>query len=347
MDEEQDNSEPRSDIFVYITLIIFFFLSVILILLVVFGVIRSPPTQSEIADNYTSILKLQLGFGDSFPYSEPIPDTSYNRSDCLVYNTFTTRADTVDTLLPIGYAANNNFICNDGYTLALSKQYETCEQSFCIGQDGNEYTKGERRIFYANCDTLDTCKNFRSVVAFNYYLVENVIGPSSYCLDADNTASNPNFGLISCSEAAENPTLTNDIFVTVESAPAYLGSDFLVSRLRIPNQDRCLFFEVAGSDQIPTGKIYTSSCSQSKNSGYSWLYHDKISIGSKVYPSGFITYYGNLTEEEFQNLEQLLENSGALSGTNGVLSVIPQQSCSENICNGTQIIPITSWNSVS
>lgn len=331
--------EYNSSLFTYLTLVFLLVLGFILILLVVFGVITSPQTQSQIADEFLQKLNQQLGFGQTYAYTEPVDNTVYDRSECLLYNTFSIQNEIVDLLTPIGTFTNNPYACKDGYTMALSKNYQICEASICIGRDGREYVKGEQQIFYSTCGNLESCTNFRSVVAFNYYIVEDRIGDNSYCLAADNTIADSEFGVINCLEASESPSLQQDIYVLVESTPAYPGSSFLLSRLRIPNKDRCLFFETTGENKEPTGNVYTSSCSQTANTGYTWLYHEDI----ENIPSGFITYSGNLTEEDFSDPRNLIENSGQLAGDYNYLRVVPGLCSAENPCTKTQIVPLTSW----
>jgi hypothetical protein len=281
-------------------IVIGFLALVILVLVVLFATQTIPtipyPETAEVTYLLDSV-SLQIGF------SEPVA-TQGTRGQCNLYTTFTTDTTTVDSLIPYGNVDElpDEFLCNDGYSLALSKQITTCQTELCRGTDGLDYAYGESQIFYGICLENEPCENGRSAVILNAEYDSGKLTRSSQCIASNGTS----FFSTPCPQTSTSQV---NSFLNVDTQVLSYTPDYLVTRIRAPGTVNCLVSDGNAVGSIP--------CLSREDQGYSWILTTSnpsdTSYGELYYPSRLIVSPTEIPTD-IDQLNNILRQSNQLEG---------------------------------
>ena len=310
------------------------------------------------------------------------------RGNCLFYETLSTETEFVDTLEPL-IAVNDlpeEFRCNDGFTLALSKNVHICNGERCPGINGLMYSDGEVEEFYATCGGVSSCPNARSGVIFGFDLDEdNHLVDDSVCLQyTENEGEEPKWSTTHCFPKDYFDTM---IFSAIDQIDVGVG---FRTRIRIPNTDVCMVPDIANDT------VRNAQCSLLATNGFEWLLLNDICtpsfstanpggprvctiIGERCFNSYLTTIptdykwppLPELTDGDPTSCESLKEINNAynellfptgirsykslLSNEDGSLSLVPLDSCrtltgetnpAQQCRLGTTILSSLSWGSL-
>lgn len=267
-------------------------------------------------------------------FGEPQP-VDGDRSQCLIYNTFSQDVQIVDLLEPVGSYANlpTEGRCSDGFTRALQKQKRVCQSETCTGKNGQTYVAGETEFYYASCGNFPPCTQPKSLYVLPYVLNNRakVDVQRSRCLSYENE-----FSFQICER---NNTITSTQLFDIEQSGTLSAGEYPIYRIRY--LDYCLL------PLNDSNVVYAGLCnSDTQYKGYRWVLNNSVIVKEVddepiIYaPPQFSVYNVFLDYKGKEWVSQTI----SLQDANGVPYLDNMTLCEEGkVCLQGQTISVYAW----